>query len=130
MYATSPDDVRAVLATAARHCRSGGTLMIVPDCVRESFEPTTSHGGEDGDDGRALRYLEWTWDPDSSDHTCEVAFAFLMREADGRVHTDSDRHQFGVFARADWLQWLSDAGFDGRSRLDPWKRDVFLGVRG
>src|SRR5690606_36903831 len=35
MYATSADDARATLATAARHCRVGGAVVVVPDYVRE-----------------------------------------------------------------------------------------------
>jgi SAM-dependent methyltransferase len=78
MYATDSASVRASLATAYRHCRPGGAALIVPDCVRETFHGGTSTGGTDGTDGRALRYLEWTWDPDRHDETFEVALAFLL----------------------------------------------------
>jgi SAM-dependent methyltransferase len=129
MYATDPASVRATLATAYRHCRPGGAAVVVPDFVRETFEPRTSTGGEDGPEGRGLRYLEWIWDPDSTDDTYEVAFAFLLREPSGTVRIDSDRHRFGLFARASWLSWMQEAGFSARSRIDPWGRDVFLGTR-
>ena len=49
MYATDPDAVRATLRTAARHCRVGGRAVVVPDCVTETFEPSTECGGEDSD---------------------------------------------------------------------------------
>src|SRR5262249_47405911 len=75
MYATDEASVRATLGTAARHCRPGGGLVVVPDHVRETFEPETSHGGQDAPDGRGLRYLQWSWDPDPSDTTFEVAYA-------------------------------------------------------
>jgi SAM-dependent methyltransferase len=67
MYATTPDDVRAALRTAARHCHTGGRIVVVPDFVKETFTPSSDDGGEDGPDGRALRYLEWSWDPDPMD---------------------------------------------------------------
>ncbi|HUF28707.1 MAG TPA: class I SAM-dependent methyltransferase [Gemmatimonadaceae bacterium] len=127
MYATDAASVRATLATAYRHCRPGGAVVVVPDCVRETFEPETSSGGEDGPDGRGLRYLQWTWDQDPTDETYEVAFAFLLREPGGVVSVDSDRHQFGVFPRAAWLDWLRAEGFSPGSRMDPWNRDVFTG---
>jgi SAM-dependent methyltransferase len=127
MYATDEASVHATLATAARHCRPGGGIVVVPDHVRETFEPETSHGGEDAPDGRGLRYLQWSWDPDPSDTTFEVVYAFLLREADGSVRVESDRHVEGLFPRAAWLTWLRDAGFDSRSRLDRWQRDVFSG---
>jgi hypothetical protein len=100
--------------------------VLVPDCVEETFEPETSCGGEDGPDGRGVRYLTWTWDPDPDDHTGEEAFALILRDADGSTRTEGDRHRFGMFPRASWLAWLAEVGFvDASSRLDPWGRDVF-----
>jgi SAM-dependent methyltransferase len=127
MYAIDEASVRAALATAARHCRAGGGIVVVPDHVRETFEPDSSHGGEDGPDGRGFRYLEWSWDPDPNDTTFQVVYAFMLREADGSVRVEEDRHTEGLFPRADWLAWFRDAGFDVTSRVDPWQRDVFSG---
>ena len=125
MYATDEESLKAVFATAYRHLRPGGAAVFVPDCVLETFEPATSTGGEDGPDRRALRYLQWTWDPDPADHSYEVAWAFLLRSADGAVRVESDRHQFGLFPRATWLTLMGKVGFIPHSRLDPWGRDVF-----
>lgn len=127
MYATTPAAVKAAFRTAARHCRAGGAVVVVPDFVRETFSPKVHTGGEDSPDGRALRFFEWVWDPDGSDTTCEVAYAFMLRSRDGRVSFEGEQQQVGCFARADWLAWLHDAGFDARSRIDPWERDVFVG---
>lgn len=129
MYATSPAMLQATIATAAKHARKGGGVVLVPDCVTETFEPKTEHGGEDAPDGRGLRYLSWTWDPNPADHTFEVAYAFLLREADGTTRAEHDRHREGVFRRASWLQWMQEAGFTAKSRLDPWRRDVFYGQK-
>jgi hypothetical protein len=130
MYATEPEAVRAALRTGARHCRDGGLVAVLPDCVRETFTPGTEMGGKDGADGRGLRYLEWSWDPDPHDSTFEVAYAFLLREPDGRVIVDQDHHRCGCFARADWLSWFAEAGLSARIHRDPWKRDVFIGRKG
>lgn len=129
MYATDSAALRATLATAARHCRPGGVALFVPDCVKETFVPDSEIGGEDAPDGRGLRYLEWSWDPDPMDDTFVTAYAFLMREASGAVSAEHDVHQLGVFARASWIEWIREAGFTPSSRLDPWNRDVFLGIR-
>ena len=129
MYATDSASVRASLATAYRHCRSGGAALIVPDCVRETFQGGTSTGGEDGTDGRALRYLEWTWDPNPDDETFEVAFAFLLREPGGSIRSDSDRHRCGLFPRRAWLAWIEEAGFAPSVRTDSWGREVFTGKK-
>jgi hypothetical protein len=129
VYATTPATVRETLATAACHCRPGGLVAVLPDYVRETFEPATDHGGHDGADGRGLRYLEWAWDPDPDDDTYLVDYAFLLREGDGTVRVEHDRHVEGLFSRAQWLRGLEEAGLPARGETDPWSREVFLGVR-
>ena len=129
MYATRGEDVRAALDTAAIHCAPGGKVIVLPDFVRESFTPGTDHGGEDAPDGRGLRYLEWQWDPDPADDTYVVEYAFLLREADGRVRAFHDRHVEGLFARAQWLAWFEAAGLRVEWSTDPWHRDVFVATR-
>jgi SAM-dependent methyltransferase len=126
MYLTEPADVRAALETAAIHCRAGGTVAVLPDYVRETFTPGTDRGGHDAGDGRGLRYLEWTWDPDPADDTYVVDYAFLLRDRDGNVAVAHDRHVEGLFARARWLRWFADAGLSARSVVDPWGRDIFI----
>lgn len=126
-YATDEASVKATLGTAARHCRTGGGVVIVPDFVRETFQPHSTAPGEDAPDGRGLRFLEWKWDPDPHDSTYEIAYAFLMRQPDGAVHVELDRHRAGLFSREAWQTWLTEAGFVATSRLDPWHRDVFSG---
>jgi SAM-dependent methyltransferase len=126
MYVTNRDALRAAMRTAYRHCRKGGVALFVPDHVRETFEPDSEVGGEDAPDGRGLRYAEWSWDADPTDDVYEVAYAFILREPDGRVHFDGEKQLHGLFARADWLAWLGEAGFEPRARTDPWERDVFV----
>lgn len=129
-YMTSEAMLRAALATAAAHCKPGGLLMVVPDCVRETFRPGTEHGGEDGADGSGLRYVEWVFDPDPNDCTYDGVFAFLLRDARGRITVETDRHRCGLFARRQWLKWIAAAGFTRvTSLIDPYRRDVFTGIR-
>ena len=109
---TLGDLVRAV-RTAFVHCRPGGVALFVPDALRETFrEATHCSGGDDGE--RAARYLQWLWDPDPADDTYVADFAFVLREAAGSVRVVHDRHVFGLFARADWLRILREAGFEVR----------------
>ncbi len=129
MYAEDATSLRAALETASQHCRPGGAVVLVPDFVKETFKAETTTGGEDGTDGRGLRFLEWVWDPDPTDDTCDVAYCFMFREADGTVHCESEQHRHGLFARESWLEWMHEAGFSARSRIDPWGRDVLIGTK-
>ena len=126
MYATTEADVRATLETAEAHVRPGGTVMVLPDFVKETFTTGTDHGGEDGEDGRGLRYLEWCWDPRPDDDTYVVDYAFLLREKNGEVRAVHERHIEGLFSRERWLAWFAAAGIPATSALDQWGRDVFI----
>jgi SAM-dependent methyltransferase len=116
-YLTSEEDLAATIATAAAHLRHGGAALFVPDYVRERFEPHTGHGGHDGP-GRALRYLEWFWDPDASDTTYVCDFAYLLREG-GEVRCVRDRHVCGLFPRTTWLGLLERAGLTASQAVGP-----------
>jgi hypothetical protein len=116
------------------HCRPGGAALFAPDHVRELFDPPyTDHGGHDGKDGRGLRYLEWTWDADPSDDIYTVDFAYLLREAQGLVRVEQDRHTEGVFSRDTWLRLLAGSGFQAKavpfehSEEEPGSLEVFVG---
>ena len=112
MYMTTEADLRAVIETAAVHAAPSGVVLLVPDTIRETFAPGVDQGGHDGDDGRALRYLEWTYDPDPDDTTFEVDFAVVLREPDATTRVVHDHHTFGLFTRDVWLRLLSEAGLD------------------
>jgi SAM-dependent methyltransferase len=125
-YMTEPRDLQAAIDTAAVHCKRGGTVMFLPDFVKETFTPGTEDGGEDAQDGRAFRYLAWHWDPDPNDTTYIVDYAFLLRDANGDARAVHDRHVEGLFPRATWLRFLEAAGLPATIEVDDWGRDVFL----
>jgi SAM-dependent methyltransferase len=133
-YLTSRRDLRQAVDTAWVHCRPGGAALFAPDFLRETFRPGTAQGGRDGD-GRALRYLEWTWDPDPSDDTYLADMAYLLREADGGTRVEMDRHTLGMFPRAAWFEAMRGAGFQPAcvpfevSSIEPGSAEVLLGVR-
>ncbi|MBI2913072.1 MAG: class I SAM-dependent methyltransferase [Chloroflexi bacterium] len=133
-YMTSEADLQAALATAFAHCRRGGAALFAPDHVRENFRPSTHHGGHDGS-SRSLRYLEWTWRPDPDGTTYLADFAYLLREADGSVRVEQDRHVLGLFPRSTWLRLISSVGFKAKavpfdhSQVAPGSQEVFIGVK-
>ena len=117
-YITTETDLAATMETARAHCRPGGAAVFVPDYVRERFQPRTKAGGHDGK-SRALRYLEWVWDPDPADTTYLVDFAYLLRDETGAVQCEHDRHVCGLFPRRTWLELLGHAGFRAEGRVVP-----------
>lgn len=110
VYMTTEADLRRAMATAYAHSKPGGVALFVPDAVRENFRPSTDCGGHDGE-GRGLRYLEWTWDPDPNDDQYTVDYAYMLREGDGEPRVVYDRHVEGLFSRAVWLRLLNEVGF-------------------
>jgi SAM-dependent methyltransferase len=133
-YATSETDLQRVIGTAYSHCEPGGAALFAPDFVRENFSASTDHGGEDGDDGRGLRFLEWAWDPDPTDTTYQVEYALVLREPDGEVRVRHDRHLEGLFAIAVWMDILRRADFrphllKHRHPDELIERVVFVGTR-
>jgi len=133
-YMVTESDLRMAIETAFVHCRPGGAALFAPDFVRENFRASAGHGGEDGPT-HGLRYLEWTWDPDTADNTYVVDYAYLLRTPDGTVSVEHDRHTEGLFSRGDWLRLLSEAGFEAavvpfeHSELDPGSHEVFVAKR-
>ncbi len=109
-YMTTPEDLRSAIKTAFVHCRPGGAALFAPDHLKDTFHSATDCGGNDRE-GRGLRYMEWTWDPDPSDTTYTVDFAYLLRERDGSIRVEHDRHIVGLFSRDEWLGLLSGEGF-------------------
>lgn len=125
MYLTVEADLRRALETAFVHCRDGGIALFVPDHVRETFAPSTEHGGHD-DGARGLRYLEWMHDPAPADTTYVVDFAYLLREASGAVRVEHDRHINGLFGREVWLRLLRETGFQPQIVKDAFEREIFV----
>jgi Methyltransferase domain len=112
VYLTSAGELSDAIKTANAHTRPGGVALFVPDYTRETFSGDgVDTGGHDGGDGRSLRYLEWTHDPDPDDTTYEVDYAVLLREPGRPSRAVHDHHVEGLFPEHMWLTLLEQAGF-------------------
>jgi SAM-dependent methyltransferase len=132
MYLTTRGDLLRAFRTAYVHLRKKGCLLVVPDFFKETFKSKTEHHGRDlGRKG--IRYLEWRFDSDSRDTTCECHFAYLIRDPKGRVRIEYDRHIMGIFPKATWMKLLKQVGFTVRvipvdhSELEPNSYFALLG---
>ena len=133
-YMSDEADLRRAIETAFVHCRPGGVAVFVPDCIAETFEATSDSGGNDGAEGRGVRYLEWMWDPDPADTWILTEYAFLLRDADGSVRVVHETHRTGLFSRDVWLRLLADVGFEPtavkeRTSEERTPRELFVGRR-
>jgi len=135
-YLTSQADLRAAMETAFVHLRDGGAVLFAPDHVRENFVSATEHGGHDGADGRALRFLEWTYDPDPTDEVYASDYVYLLHEPNRPPRVLHETHSLGLFGRADWLRLLGEVGFDAakalpfeHSELPPGSLEVFVATK-
>ena len=112
-YLTTEDDLGQAIETAAIHVRPGGVVILTPDATTEIFKPRTDHGGHDGEDGRSLRYLEWTHAPvPATASTYVVDYAIVARGPGEELRVVHDRHTLGLFPEATWKRLLLDAGLE------------------
>ena len=118
-YMATIEDLRQAVSTAALHCKPGGCLLILPDFFQETFLSSADHGGTDGE-RESIRYLEWVHDPDPADHTYLMDFALMLRDQEGRVTVEHDRHVMGLFNKREWLEIVREAGLEGRTLALPY----------
>jgi hypothetical protein len=130
-YITELKDLKNAVETAYIHCKPGGAVLFCPDNTCESFRTQTRHGGHDKGN-RGLRYLEWVWDPDASDTSYFLDFAYLFRE-NGKVWCESERHVLGLFPEKDWIDCLVSAGFTQAKAvlfsIGEYNTPVFAGIK-
>jgi SAM-dependent methyltransferase len=131
VYMTTEADLRAALETAFVHLRPGGVAVVAPDAFKDTFEDGVEvYEGQEGD--RALKCMEWSWDPDPEDDTCVTDFAFLLREG-GSMTAVHDRHVEGLFTTATWVRLLEEIGFRveraARPVGDGETDEIFVAVR-
>ena len=130
----SEADLRRAIQTAYDHCRPGGAALFAPDHSRETFRPSTDHGGHDLGH-RALRYLEWSWDPDPEDTTYLTTMVYAMREEGNQVKVVPDLHVCGLFPHDVWIRAIRDASFLAssapfvHSEIETGTMQVYIGLK-
>ncbi|HEY6112716.1 MAG TPA: class I SAM-dependent methyltransferase [Gaiellaceae bacterium] len=111
-YLTSEADLHAAIETAFVHVRPGGVVILTPDATTEIFKPKTDHGGHDGDDGRSLRYLEWTHAPEPGTSTYVTDYAIVARGPGDVLRLVHDHHTLGLFPESTWKRLIADVGLE------------------
>jgi trans-aconitate methyltransferase len=109
-HMTTEADLAAAIETAFVHTRPGGAAIFAPDDYRDTFaEVCQLDEAQEGE--RALRSLEWSWDPDPNDTTTVTEYVFLLRTAQ-QMRLVHDRHVEGLFSLATWRSLISGAGYE------------------
>ncbi len=141
-YMTTLEDLERAIQTAWVHCRPGGAALFAPDCVLETFQPSEDCGGSDRggresggrESGRrGIRYLEWVHPIEAGATSYCVDYVCVLRDEDGSVRVEHDRHSEGVFPRAAWIGILERTGFEARvipfEHSEAGALEVFTGAR-
>lgn len=133
-YLLSEDDIRATLATAHAHLRGGGVLIMAPDWFSETYPSTQLNAGIRRDIMPEFASIEYEHDPDPSDETVESVFIYIIKQQDGRVRVEEDRHITGIFSIDVWLSLMEQAGFRAKRRPYPVHEDgrdawLLVGIR-
>ena len=130
MYMTTEDDLRRVLETAFVHCKDNGVALFAPDWVYETFRPGTDDDAHD-EEGRSIRWLEWTHDIDSDTYLYNVDYAIMLKAEDGDVNVIHDHHVEAAFPKEMWLKLLRAVGFATDVVQDPMhpNRQLFMARR-
>jgi SAM-dependent methyltransferase len=132
VYMTTEDDLRQAITTAAAHCKPGGLLTIFPDCVRENYADLVdaSVWGDD-ESTRAMRVMEWHFDPEPNDTHYETHFVIMLRKdlSSSDVEVVHDHHRYGLFPKETWLRLMREAGFEAWIHEDAEEGLCFLGHR-
>ena len=110
-YLKSEDEIRATLDTARAHLRQGGVLIMAPDWYTETYPGTRLDAGIRRDVSPEFASIEYDHDPDPDDTTLESVFIYIIKNADGSVRVEEDRHITGIFPIGVWLRLMEQAGF-------------------
>ena len=110
-YLMSEDDIKATLVTARAHLRDGGILIMAPDWFSETYPGTQLNAGIRRDITPEFASIEYDHDPDPSDNTVESVFIYIIKNSDGSVNVEEDRHITGMFSIQTWTCLMEQAGF-------------------
>ncbi len=122
-YLLSEDDIIATLDTARAHIRDGGVLIMAPDWYTETYPGTRLDAGIRRDVSPEFASIEYDHDPDPDDTTLESVFIYIIKNDDGSVRVEEDRHITGIFSIHTWLALMERAGFSSKRAPYPVHED-------
>jgi SAM-dependent methyltransferase len=110
-YLETRGEIVELLETAAAHLDPGGVVLVAPTYVTETFVEHDVEVDHHSDGELDLTCVSYVHRPDPEGRRVEAILVYLIRK-NGEVEVVEDRHVGGLFAAAEWLEMLDDAGFD------------------
>jgi SAM-dependent methyltransferase len=99
------------IRTAYIHTKPGGSALFLAEYFRESFTPSTEHGGyDDPASGRSLRYVEKTFRDRLRSDICHVHITYTLKKGD-QVSQAHDHWIYGLFSESCWIEIIQSVGF-------------------
>ena len=87
---------------------------MAPDWFTETYPGTRLEAGIRRDVSPEFASIEYDHDPDPTDSTLESVFVYIIKNPDGSVRVEEDRHITGIFSIGTWLGLMERAGFRAR----------------
>jgi len=124
-YVTTKEDLKQVIANAARHLKPGGLFVLTAHTKEEFKANNFVYTGSDGETHVTIFENNYILESDPS--TYEATVIYLIRNKD-KLETFSETHTIGLFKRETWLDILKASGFDvHQSRADDFYDKYLLG---
>jgi SAM-dependent methyltransferase len=110
-YMATPGDLESAVATACRHLKPGGALLVVAKTAEEFQENNFCYTGAEG--GVEITLFENNYIPKPYRSVYEATLVYLIRR-EGGLSIYTDRHLLGLFSQAQWLSLFKGAGLEVR----------------
>ena len=108
-YMTTKEDLKRAIATANKHLKPGGVLLIMAN-IKETFKPNNFvYTGKKGD--IEIVIFENNYIPHDNDSIYEATIIYLIRDK-GKLKTYTDVHTLGLFDKKTWFSLLKEKGFE------------------
>ena len=122
-YLLTEHDISATIETARVHLREGGILIMAPDWYSETYPGTRLDAGIRSDVSPEFASIEYDHDPNPDDTSLESVFIYIIKNEDGTVSVEEDRHITGIFSSHTWLRLMEKAGFRAKKLPYPVHED-------
>jgi SAM-dependent methyltransferase len=108
-YMMTREDLKRAIATANKHLKPGGVLLIISN-IKDTFKPNNFvYTGKKGD--IEITIFENNYIPRDNNSIYEATIIYLIRNK-GKLETYTDVHTLGLFDEKTWYYLLKEEDFE------------------